>query len=153
MQKTVYLLFVLELFILSVDARVIHFPQMKARSTSVISIDSVELRKDLTRFYFNFKGLPNQWTVVDRSLTLSDPSSGKEWEAIEADGIDLGRKFQFSELGVAKVSVDFPALPDDVKIVDIFEKIQKKPISYKLLISMRDKPMIPKFPSPVSNTA
>ena len=78
MQKTVYLLFVLELFILSVDARVIHFPQMKARSTSVISIDSVELRKDLTRFYFNFKGLPNQWTVVDRSLTLSDPSSGKE---------------------------------------------------------------------------
>ncbi|WP_055096716.1 hypothetical protein [Gabonia massiliensis] len=128
MQKTVYLLFVLELFILSVDARVIHFPQMKARSTSVISIDSVELRKDLTRFYFNFKGLPNQWTVVDRSLTLSDPSSGKEWEAIEADGIDLGRKFQFSELGVAKVSVDFPALPDDVKIVDIFEKIQKKPI-------------------------
>ena len=41
MQKTVYLLFVLELFILSIDARVIHFPQMKARSTSVISIDSV----------------------------------------------------------------------------------------------------------------
>ncbi len=73
-----------------------------------IRVDSVDYRGDLTRLYGMLIGKPHTSNRIDR-VVLTDSIGGRVI-AIDIDGVDLGRWFQWESNGLIPIEIDFPAM-------------------------------------------
>ena len=119
-------------------AKIIQKPFFEARNTVTFNIDSIEIQENFTRIYVTCKHIPNHWMVIHSDLYIINPRNNQEWKAIDIDGTDFNRKFQVSEYGRANISIDFPALPQDIETIDLCEKAGDFPIRI-ININLRDK--------------
>lgn len=107
-------------------AKIIRTPSFEARTTTRVRIDSIEFRKELTRFYLTCQDRPNRWMVFSHNLRLQTATGERQWTATDIDGIDFDRKFTFPESGHVAVSIDFPPLPDTVPSVDLIQNEEEQ---------------------------
>ncbi|MDE7125720.1 MAG: hypothetical protein K2O12_04485 [Muribaculaceae bacterium] len=72
-----------------------------------MEIDSVECRDDLTRVYCRIIGTPHTADRVDAVTLLTEKST---YEAVDIDGVDFKRYFQWEDEGYVPLEIDFPVL-------------------------------------------
>lgn len=72
------------------------------------TVDSIDFRKDLTRVYGKLTGTPHTSNRIDDAM-LYTPSGVSE--AIDIDGVDFRRYFQWEDEGEISVEIDFPRSP------------------------------------------
>ena len=70
-------------------------------------VDSIDYRQDLTRVYGKLIGTPHTSQRID-AMTLTAGSNAHE--AVDIDGVDFSRWFQWEEDGVIAVEIDFEAM-------------------------------------------
>ncbi|MEZ3466559.1 hypothetical protein [Muribaculum intestinale] len=70
-------------------------------------VDSIDYRQDLTRVYGKLIGTPHTSQRID-AMTLTSGSNAHE--AVDIDGVDFSRWFQWEEDGVIAVEIDFEAM-------------------------------------------
>lgn len=70
-------------------------------------IDSIDYRQDLTRLYGKLIGSPHTSQRID-ALTLS--TANRTYTAVDIDGVDFKRWFQWEEDGIIAVEIDFDAM-------------------------------------------
>ena len=70
-------------------------------------VDSIDYRTDLTRLYGKLIGVPHTSQRID-ALTLS--SASKTYQAVDIDGVDFKRWFQWEDDGIIAVEIDFDVM-------------------------------------------
>lgn len=81
----------------------------------ILTVDSIDFRKDLTRVYGKITGRPNTSDRFDR-ITLVKPD-GVMVESTDIDGVDMERWFQWEEDGRINLEIDFPAMKATDKLI------------------------------------
>lgn len=81
----------------------------------ILTVDSIDFRKDLTRMYGKITGRPNTSDRFDR-ITLVKPD-GVMVESTDIDGVDMERWFQWEEDGRINLEIDFPAMKATDKLI------------------------------------
>ncbi len=93
---------ILTLIILSVvsvnilSAKVYRTPKAQVSPLHAVMVDSIDYRKDLTRVYMKIVGKPHTSMRIDAIDGMTD-----------IDGIDIKRWFQFEDMGLIPVELDF----------------------------------------------
>ena len=83
-----------------------HYTVRKNGSSELMDlrVDSVDFRDDLTRVYGKLMGRPHTSSRIDR---LYITISGKQFESMDIDGVDMKRWFQWEDDGLIPVEIDF----------------------------------------------
>lgn len=81
----------------------------------ILTVDSIDFRKDLTRVYGKITGRPNTSDRIDR-IVLVKPD-GVMVESTDIDGVDMERWFQWEEDGRINLEIDFPAVKATDKLI------------------------------------
>jgi len=81
----------------------------------ILTVDSIDFRKDLTRVYGKITGRPNTSDRFDR-ITLVKPDSVMV-KSTDIDGVDMERWFQWEEDGRINLEIDFPAMKATDKLI------------------------------------
>ncbi len=72
-----------------------------------LRVDSVMTRSDVTRVYATLMGEPNRAGRVDAITIVTE--KGVTADAVDIDGVDFRRWFQWEEEGALPLEIDFPA--------------------------------------------
>lgn len=102
----IFLACVVTLFIavMVAQARVERKYKASASQHITLKVDSIDYRQDLTRLYGKLIGVPHTSQRID-GLTLT--VSERPYAAIDIDGVDFKRWFQWEDDGVICVEIDF----------------------------------------------
>lgn len=139
----VVLLFNLSIFFSSLWAgTMIVKPVFSARNSTVMQVDSIDLRNDVTRVYLTCNHIAGRWMSVDNESYIESPADGSKWKATDIDGAMFGARFHIPESGRVNLSLDFPALPAGMSEVDL---VVKGPESLMKTVGLRldSKPSLP----------
>lgn len=94
-------------------------PLPAPRDNTVVKIDSVEWRDDLTRVYCRIIGTPHTSDRVDGvRMTVGK----RVYEATDIDGVDFRRYFQWEDEGMIPLEIDFPAVKGGHKHISLVFK-------------------------------
>lgn len=109
-RATIFILAILILIIaVSVaNARVERNYKNTASEHINLVIDSIDFRTDLTRMYARLIGRPHTSQKIER-IEMRAPAG--DFEAMDIDGVDFNRWFQWEDDGVIAVEIDFKAMP------------------------------------------
>lgn len=126
--------FSLDQFVL---ANTIKKPAFSARTTTAVTVDSIQCQPELTRFYITLRYFPNSAITIGKNILLKDFSSGTIWKATDMEGGDFDRRIMIPESGESSIFIDFPVVPTTVKLVDLINSTQDFP--FKIIdISLSD---------------
>lgn len=102
----IFIACVVALFVAVIVAQAHVERRYKASASQHITlmVDSVDYRTDLTRMYGKLIGVPHTSQRID-GLTLT--VSGKPYAAMDIDGVDFKRWFQWEDDGIIPVEIDF----------------------------------------------
>lgn len=115
-----FLLLLLSLVALPLHAeRTIANPAWIARSTPVMTVDSILLRDTLCRLYITLKQLPHTTLTLHDDWVIQDSLGHTISRAQDIDGVDFNRIFQFESDSTQLVEMDFPALPSSLEEFDL----------------------------------
>ena len=94
-------------------------PSFAARTTTAITIDSIQRKTGLTRLYITLRYFPNKAVTLEKEIRLTDFKGHTSWKATDMEGGDLGRRIMIPESGKMALFIDFPAIPASVRYVDL----------------------------------
>lgn len=115
-----FLLLLLSLVALPLHAeRTIANPAWIARSTPVMTVDSILLRDTLCRLYITLKQLPHTTLTLHDDWVIQDSLGHTISRAQDIDGVDFNRIFQFESDSTLSVEMDFPGLPSSLEEFDL----------------------------------
>ncbi|MCP9610886.1 hypothetical protein [Coprobacter tertius] len=115
-------------YALSAVPHIIRFPHYEARSSGIVSVDSIEKQNGYIRFYLECRNLPGKGMLMSSKMKLTDVGdTSKYWSVVDMDGADLDRRFQFPDSGKVYLTVDFPALPEGVGVVNLVDENLETP--------------------------
>lgn len=98
--------------------KVIENPQFECRSSSITTIERIELSDTATTLHFHAIFRPHWWISIDSTAKITDPASGKEYLPVRAEGIKFGEQVWMPESGEHRFSITYPPLPDSVEKID-----------------------------------
>lgn len=113
------------LLLLSLAAPLLHAertitnPAWIARSTPVMTVDSILLRDTLCRLYITLKQLPHTTLTLHDDWVIQDSLGHTISRAQDIDGVDFNRIFQFESDSTLSVEMDFPGLPSSLEEFDL----------------------------------
>lgn len=99
--------------------RTIANPAWIARSTPVMTVDSILLRDTLCRLYITLKQLPHTTLTLHDDWVIQDSLGHTISRAQDIDGVDFNRIFQFESDSTLSVEMDFPGLPSSLEEFDL----------------------------------
>ena len=102
----------------STASQTIKRPSFAARTTTAITIDSIQRKTGLTRLYITLRYFPYKAVTLEKEIRLTDFKSHSSWKATDMEGGDLGRRIMIPESGKMTLFIDFPAIPASVRYVD-----------------------------------
>lgn len=98
--------------------KVIENPQFECRSSSITTIERIELSDTATTLHFHAIFRPHWWISIDSTAKITDPASGKEYLPVRAEGIKFGEQVWMPESGEHRFSITYPPLSDSVEKID-----------------------------------
>ena len=111
----------------STASQTIKRPSFAARTTTAITIDSIQRKTGLTRLYITLRYFPYKAVTLEKEIRLTDFKSHSSWKATDMEGGDLGRRIMIPESGKMTLFIDFPAIPASVRYVDFINTSQDFP--------------------------
>lgn len=102
-------------------------PSFAARTTTAVTIDSIQRKTGLTRLYITLRYFPNKAVTFEKEIRLTDFKGHTSWKATDMEGGDLGRRIMIPESGKMTLFIDFPAIPTNVRYVDFINTSQDFP--------------------------
>lgn len=129
--KYFFLLYLTITFIFSVNLHAvpetIKAPTFSARTTTAVTIDSIQRQTELTRFYITLHYFPNRAITIGKDIHLKDFSKNTIWKAIDMEGGDFDRRIMIPESGELCIFIDFPTIPTAIQHVDLINPDQDFP--------------------------
>ena len=93
----------------------VNHPDFDVNKTGgALEIKRVERTADATVIHFNAYYAPGYWIKLEESTVLTT-SDGRQFKAVKAEGITLGKEFYMPDSGEAEFSVTFEPLPLDAQ--------------------------------------
>ena len=113
-------------FGLSVNSQTIINPVIHSKSHPSLSVDSVIMNRESTRFYLSVENLNtegNAWFCADQNISLTESGSGKTHKLQESIGIPIcPETYKFKNTGeLLSFELIFPSLKNNSKEVDLIE--------------------------------
>lgn len=90
------------------NSKVIRSVKYTSTPAGIVKIDSIDYRKNLTRVYGKLCGQPHT------SMKIENITG-----AIDIDGIDFKRWFQFEETGIIPIEIDFKPMKVNTFLFEI----------------------------------
>lgn len=119
---------------ISFQAKKIVNPTFKSRTSSVLTIEEMDLGKKETTVKFRAIFRPGYWFYLDNDSYLLDPATGEKFHPLPGQSI-LGEKVMMPESGDTTITVKYPPIPKGVKTLDF----SPKSVFHTFGISLSDK--------------
>lgn len=100
------------------SARKIYNPPFKSRTSSVLTIEEMDLGKKETKVKFRVVFRPGWWLTVDKGAYILDPATGKKFYPTASEGLNFGERFMMPESGDSTFTLIYPPLPKETKTID-----------------------------------
>lgn len=119
---------------MTASAKKIYNPPFKSRTSSVLTIEEMDLGKKETTVKFRAIFRPGYWFYLDDGSYLLDPATGEKFHPLPGQSI-LGKKVMMPESGDTTITVKYPPIPQGVKTLDF----SPKSVFHTFGISLSDK--------------
>ncbi len=100
------------------SAKKIVNPSFKSRTSSVLTIDEMELGKKETKVKFRAVFRPGWAFTVSDQAYLLDPETGKKFYPRTSEGLTFGKSIVMPESGDTTFTLTYPPIPKNTKILD-----------------------------------
>ncbi len=100
------------------SAKKIVNPSFKSRTSSVLTIEEMDLGKKETKVKFRAIFRPGYWFKISESEYLFDPETGKKFYPTDGEGVSLGERLVMPESGDTTFTLTYPPIPKNTKILD-----------------------------------
>lgn len=117
---------------ISASAKIIRNPSFNARTSSVLTVEEIDLGKKETRMKFRAVFRPNWWICVDSTKYILDPATGEKYYPTAIEGIKFGEKVVMPQSADTVFTLIFPPLPKKVKTIDLFPESSWKTFGLSL---------------------
>lgn len=124
--------FVLTLSGMSVHAKIIKNPSFDARTSSILTVEEIDLGKKETRMKFRAVFRPNWWFSVDSTEYILDPATGEKFYPTAIEGIKFGERVTMPQSADTVFTIVYPPLPKKTKTLDLFPESSRKTFGLSL---------------------
>lgn len=124
--------FILTLSGVSVHAKIIKNPSFDARTSSILTVEEIDLGKKETRMKFRAVFRPNWWFSVDSTEYILDPATGEKFYPTAIEGIKFGERVTMPQSADTVFTIVYPPLPKKTKTLDLFPESSWKTFGLSL---------------------
>ncbi|MDE6278481.1 MAG: TlpA family protein disulfide reductase [Paramuribaculum sp.] len=104
----------------SVNAKIIKNPSFDARTSSILTVEEIDLGKKETRMKFRAVFRPTWWFSVDSTEYILDPATGEKFYPTAIEGIKFGERVTMPQSADTVFTIIYPPLPKNTKTLDLF---------------------------------
>lgn len=116
----------------SANAKVITNPSFEARTSSILTVEEIDLGKKATRLKFRAVFRPGWWISVDSTEYILNPATGEKFYPVAAEGMKFGEHITMPESGDTVFTIIFPPLPKNTRTIDLFPESSWKTFGLSL---------------------
>ena len=130
MKKQLYLFLLLFLTTEMLSAQIIENPSLETRTGSIFTISKIELTPQQTRLFIDIVFPAGWWIETDKNIYIQNTETGEKYYCTQVEGIKFNEKFYMPESGKAQFTLTYPALPKEVKKINLIDETDNEGAFY-----------------------